>query len=221
MTTPGQAPDGVPRQGILPVASASRAVGDRGPSHADPERPRRKVFGVGWAKTGTKTLGGCLRLLGYDHQSQNLALLPQIMQGDYAKLLRVAAAKESFEDWPWLLLFRQLDQAFPGSRFVLTTRAPGRWLTSYRCMLAAAGEPSPFLAQVRQYLYGFDCSRATDDQLLARFTRHNLEVITYFRNRGDDLLVVDWERGDGWSQLCAFLQLPIPAAPFPHLNRRP
>ena len=37
-----------------------------------------KVFGVGWAKTGTTTLGECFKILGFDHQSQNLELVKDI-----------------------------------------------------------------------------------------------------------------------------------------------
>jgi len=32
-------------------------------------------------------------------------------------------------------------------------------------------------------------------------------------------LVVCWENGDGWEQLCEFLHVPIPDIPFPHLNK--
>jgi len=31
-------------------------------------------------------------------------------------------------------------------------------------------------------------------------------------------LVVCWEAGDGWKELCEFLGKPIPNVPFPHLN---
>lgn len=182
---------------------------------------RPKVFGIGWAKTGTTTLGACLRRLGYDHQGQNLTLVDGIMRGDLAKALRIAAAKESFEDWPWLLIFRELDAAFPGSRFILTTRDPGRWLASYRAMLAAEGEPTAEMARFRAFLYGMDVRSATDAELVDRFLRHRDEVLAHFEGRPHDLLVVDLERGDGWAEVCGFLGLPQPDEPFPHLNRRP
>jgi hypothetical protein len=57
---------------------------------------RRKIFGIGWAKTGTTTLGRCFEILGYNHQRQNLSLVSQIMRGDFSKTLRIATAKESF-----------------------------------------------------------------------------------------------------------------------------
>lgn len=189
----------------------------------DDSRPqgRRKVFGVGWAKTGTTTLGRCLQILGYDHQSQNLSLVDGMIRGDHAKLMRIAAAKESFEDWPWLILFREMDAAFPGSRFILTTRDPVRWLASYRAMLAAEGAPADVVARARAFLYGCDVGAASDGELRRRFSRHNEEVCASFRDRPESLLVVDWERGHAWKELCGFLELPVPAEEFPHLNRRP
>lgn len=181
---------------------------------------RPKVFGIGWAKTGTTTLGGCLRTLGYDHQSQNLTLVPQIMQGDFQKTLRIANAKESFEDWPWPLVYREMDAAFPGSRFILTTRDPRRWVASYRAMLLAELAPSPWLLAIRCQLFGVNPSTASEPELIAKFIAHNTRVVEYFQNRPDDLLVVDWEAGDSWAKVCAFLQTPTPDVPFPHLNRR-
>lgn len=181
---------------------------------------RRKVFGIGWAKTGTTTLGQCFRTLGYDHQSQNLALIERMMRGSLERAMQIAREKQSFEDWPWPLLYRELDAAFPGSRFVLTTRDVGRWLASYRAMLTAEGAPTPQMASIREFIFGFDVSTASDGELKSRFCGHNAEVRDYFRHRPSDLLVVDWERGDGWRELCAFLEVAVPDEPFPHLNRR-
>jgi hypothetical protein len=185
-----------------------------------PSTPRAKVFGIGWAKTGTTTLGRCFEILGYNHQSQNLSLVPQIVRGDFAKTLRIAAAKESFEDWPWPLVYREMDAAFPGSRFVLTTRAPERWLASYRAMLAAENPPTPEVRAIRCQLFGLNPKTASDEELVARFLAHNGEVLKYFKDRPGDLLVVDWESGDSWEKLCEFLNALLPNAPFPHLNRQ-
>ena len=85
----------------------------------------RKVFGVGWAKTGTTTLGECLRLLGSRHQSAMFGLVPDLEAGRREVIADAAEPFDSVEDWPWLLLYRELDVRYPGSRFVLTTREPG------------------------------------------------------------------------------------------------
>ncbi len=50
-----------------------------------------KIFGIGWAKTGTTTLGRCLELLGYRHVGQRLDLVPHLEKGDLAAIHEVAA----------------------------------------------------------------------------------------------------------------------------------
>lgn len=178
-----------------------------------------KVIGIGWAKTGTTTLGTCFRILGFDHQSQDLDLAKDLRSGDLSRILAVASAKHSFEDWPWVLVYRELDEAFPGSRFVLTKRRTDRWLRSYRNMLAQEGKPSRELTEIRRILYGLPFPDVSDSQLIERYDRHNAEVEHYFRGRSQDLLIVDWEQAGGWKELCEFLGKNIPREPFPHANK--
>jgi hypothetical protein len=177
-----------------------------------------KVFGIGWAKTGTTTLGACLEALGFTHVGQRLDLVPHLESGDLAAILAVAATGDAFDDWPWILLYRELDRAFPGSRFVLTRREPDRWLASYRNMLRQPGQTTDALAHVRRVLYGLPFPDVGDDALVNRYLRHNDAVVTYFRGRPERLLVVDWEQGDGWPELCRFVARPVPPLPFPHAN---
>ena len=178
-----------------------------------------KVFGIGWAKTGTTTLGRCFEILGLRHQGQDLGLIEDLARGDLSRVLAVASAADGFEDWPWPLLYRELDLAFPGSRFVLTVRDPARWILSYGNMLRNQGEAGPGLNSIRRQIYGLPFPEVTAAQLTERYEGHNRAVMDYFRERPGDLLVADWERGDGWPQLCGFLQLPIPETPLPHENR--
>ena len=178
-----------------------------------------KVFGIGWAKTGTTTLGKCFEALGFDHQSQDLSLVSGIPTGDLSRLFALAERKETFEDWPWIVLYRELDKQFPGSRFVLTKREPDKWIRSYRNMLAKQGEASNDLNQIRRILYGLPFPHVSEEQLIERYENHNSEVEDYFRTRSKDLLIVNWEQGDGWEALCSFLGREIPNTPFPHANK--
>lgn len=178
-----------------------------------------KVLGVGWAKTGTKTLGACLRTLGYRHRSTRLDLARYLWSGETDAILDVARPFDSFEDWPWLLLFREFDARFPNSKFILTTRDDASWLASYHNMLRLQGPPSAELLERRRILYGLPFPDVTDEQLLQRRHRHEAEVRRWFAGRGNDLLVVDWSKGDGWKELCGFLGHAIPGVDFPHANK--
>jgi hypothetical protein len=189
-------------------------VSDHGPVSG-----RTRVFGVGWAKTGTTTLAECLRILGYRHLQGPRLDLVELLEGDDPEaLLAVVEPYESAEDWPWPLLFRELDARFPDSRFVLTTREPASWLRSYRNMVARQ-QPDPDLDATRRVLYGLPFPDVTDEQLLDRVAQHDHAVRAWFADRPGSLLEVDWATGDGWDELCAFLGEPRPALAFPHANR--
>ena len=178
-----------------------------------------KVFGVGWPKTGTKTLRACFWALGYNHQTVNFDLVDQLMAGNLDPAFSLAKLKDSFEGWPWIYLYRQLDNAFPGSRFILTTRQPERWLRSYKNMMENPSLTTPQMNKRRQFLYGFPHPGASDEQLIERMNRHDSDVIRHFHHRPAQLLVVDWERGDEWEVLCDFLNKPTPGIAFPHANK--
>lgn len=172
-----------------------------------------KIFGVGWAKTGTTTLGDCFGILGYSHKGHDLNLV-----GNLAQALVVARLYDTFQDWPWILYYKELDEHFPESKFVLTTRDCDSWLRSYRNTISKQ-TPSEMLNEARKKIYGFVTTEAADEQLIERYERHNAEVKRHFADRPRDLLVVNWENGDGWEELCGFLGKPVPNKPFPHANR--
>jgi hypothetical protein len=63
--------------------------------------PRKKVFGIGWAKKGTTTLGRCFEILGYNHQSQNLSLFTQVVRADFRKPYALPLPKKALRIGLW------------------------------------------------------------------------------------------------------------------------
>lgn len=57
-----------------------------------------KVFGVGWAKTGTTTLGRCFEILGFRHMGPRLALVDHLADGNLAPIPELAQEFDTFED---------------------------------------------------------------------------------------------------------------------------
>ena len=173
---------------------------------------RAKVFGVGWAKTGTTTLAECLHALGFDHMhGPQFDLLDRLIDGDVEAVIEAATAHESFDDWPWPLLYRELDEAFPDARFVLTTRDHATWCSSYKRMLEREGPPDAALRRRRDHLFGVERSdRVAVNVLADRVAAHDEAVRAWFDSTPGRLLVVDWEAGDGWDELCGFLGIEAP-----------
>jgi hypothetical protein len=174
----------------------------------------RKVFGIGAARTGTSSLGRAFVMLGFRHKSWDPSLWTSFERGDLAPILAEAARYETFEDGPWngADLYRTLDRQFPGSKFILTVRNVESWSRSHERHFSTAGDrqiPEEYLIE------DYPSKR---DEIVAAFERRNAEIIDYFRSRPADLLVFDVVRGDGWRELCTFLQLVEPRVPFPHMN---
>ncbi len=185
----------------------------RGPDTRARQRPslRNKVFAIGFHETGTMSLARALRLLGYRVAGPVGTRNPAIAQQAVAIALALATDHDAFNNNPWPLLHKTLDLTFPGSRFILTVRDEQRWLRSVVKCFGAEDTP------MRRWIYGAGTPRGNEATYLARYRQHNAEVLEYFAER-DDCLVLDLERGHAWPELCAFLDLPVPDKPFPRLN---
>jgi hypothetical protein len=176
---------------------------------------RPKVFCIGFHKTGTTTLEVALRKLGYRVTGSFGTKDPGIAGKARDEAFRIAEAFDAFEDNPWPILYRELDERFPGSRFILTRRPSEAWIRSQVKDFATAETP------MRRWIYGeaAGCPVGNEAVYVARYERHNREVLDYFRDRPGDLLVIDFPADAGWEKLCAFLGREVPNEPFPHANK--
>jgi len=173
-----------------------------------------KVFGIGLNKTGTKTLGACLSTLGFQNKSYDFDLLRDWSSGDVKRIFQASDQYDSFEDWPWPLLYKEFDKRYPEAKFILTLRKdPRTWFESL-CRHATRTGPT----EARKIVYGYEMPHQFVEEHIAIYNRHQEEVINYFQGRNDKLLTICFEKGDGWPELSGFLGLPVPEVPFPHMN---
>ena len=172
----------------------------------------RKVFGIGFHKTGTKSLKRALTVLGYRVTGPNGVLRPDIGQSVTDLVDTLVPQFDAFQDNPWPLVYEHLDRTYPGSRFILTVREPQSWIRSQVRFFGAKESP------MRKWIYGVASPQGNEEIYLRRYEQHNRDVLKYFEGR-DDLLVMDFARGDGWNSMCEFLGHGIPGVPFPHVNK--
>lgn len=180
----------------------------------------RKVFCIGWQKTGTTSLTAALRrlgllswhfapwLIGCRHfHSDPVPAVP-----DFDSLADYAAVS----DLPAAAFYRELDRAFPGSLFIFTDRPLDSWLASAQAHLQTSLAVDGQTHSVDRWAYGQD--RPDAAVLCGRYLRHRGEVFDYFAGRRD-FMALDLGQGNPWHPLCRFLGLPEPSIPFPHCNR--
>jgi hypothetical protein len=173
----------------------------------------KKVFGIGFQKTGTTSLAKALAILGYRVTGPNGVHDPRITENVHKMALRLAEKFDAFQDNPWPVLFRELDAGWPGSKFILTVRPTAAWIRSV--VRHFGNETTP----MREWIYGVGRPAGNEDVYVARYERHNAEVQEYFRSRPDDLLILQVTEGEGWERLCPFLHKNVPAVAFPHANK--
>lgn len=206
-----------------------------------------EVIGAGLPRTGTLSLKCALERLGFgpcfhmkelhDHPELVDRWLPDV-PATREGWERVFAGYRSCADWPASFFWRQLAEAFPEAKVILTVRDPRSWYDSFRAMIrlrvatmavAAAGPEElvfrtqfarlqPLLRRIACDTFGvggFPYQMPSMRQAVAAFERHAQAVVDGLPP--DRLLVFDVR--EGWEPLCAFLGVSVPAdEPFPRLN---
>lgn len=168
----------------------------------------RKVFVVGWHRTGTTSLHVALQQLGYRVWDFDADMLRALKEDRTKRVIRAARRADAFRDFPWNLLWREFDDRYPDARFILTLRDTNSWFASYRRLHQQATE------QTVRWLYGPGSPEREPQRYIDRYERHNRDVLDHFAGRSDFLTFNAFE-GDGWAKLCRFLGHQPPSVPYP------
>ena len=163
-----------------------------------------KVFGIGLTRTGTTSLTEALNFLGYSAIHCPMSY-EEIDSFDASTDTAVAAR------------FEFLDLLYPESKFILTTRDIDSWIESAASLHRSSTDPV-WQLETRFILWKsfiFD-----KDKFIEGYHRHYLKVLEYFKNRQDDLLILDLKEDDKFNKLCKFLKKKTPDLHYPHLNKR-
>jgi hypothetical protein len=194
------------------------------------------VLGAGFGRTGTLSLqraletlcfGPCYHMVEVARQPEHAQVWSRAACGEAVDWHTFLGGYTAAVDWPAAAFWRELANAFPAARIVLTVRDSAAWYASFRATIVerAAGLSPPPDSSLRAIydlthdliLNGVFGGRAGDERhACAVYDAHNRGVVDAVPP--ERLLVYDL--ADGWAPLCRFLERPIPSEPFPHLNTR-
>jgi hypothetical protein len=178
---------------------------------------KSKVFCIGFQKTGTSSMRDALTQLGYKvagHYGTDLPI-DELRERYVAIGLEIARDYDAVQDMPWPLIYRELDAAYPGSKFIYTERDADTWIVS---MTKHFGTRE---SSVRQLAYGdaYPYPAGNEAHYKQIYLDHRAQVMEYFKDRSEDFLAIDLEKGEGWPELGRFLDLAdVPSGPFVHSN---
>jgi Sulfotransferase domain len=190
-----------------------------------------EVIGVGYGRTGTLSLKAALERLGFGpcyhavefmRHPEHQARWEPAFRGN-PRWAEVFAGYRSTVDFPGTAFWRELVDAYPEAKVILTVRDTEQWYASMReTFLAAAGpEGQAPIPSAGGGVFGegedwFQMMADLQDEqtAIADFERHIDEVRGHVP--GHRLLV--YEVGQGWKPLCDFLGVHVPDESFPRLN---
>ena len=178
------------------------------------EKSSAKVFGIGFHKTGTSSLGKALEILGYKVSGAVGTHNPKIKEEVHQRAYSLLDKYDAFQDNPWPILYQELDQKCPGSKFILVIRPVDSWINSVVNHFQTRNTP------MRELIYGVGHPKENEKIYIQRYEKHNDEVIEYFKGRPNDLLVIHLNEGKLWEKICPFLDKKIPEVEFPHVNKK-
>jgi hypothetical protein len=181
-----------------------------------------KIFCIGLNKTGTTSLDHAFQILGlksvhYVGKEGNIKKIIARNQEQGNPLLKGIEKYDAYSDWSYhtnLELFKEFDRLYPNSKFILTIRDLEGWLRSREKHVTRDPLHKKKLKKDPDNpWYKVDKEAWTKD-----YHEHHKNVLEYFKDRKQDLLVFDVTKGDGWDTLCPFLDMSVPEEPFPRAN---
>ncbi|TGP49131.1 sulfotransferase family protein [bacterium M00.F.Ca.ET.230.01.1.1] len=184
------------------------------------------VIGTGFGRTGTDSMREALTMLGFGpchHMSEVMAHAGQrrlwraLARGAAPDWDQLFAGYKSCVDWPSAFYWRELIEAYPQARVILTWRSPESWWESFEktilpAIVASTDQESLGIALVSKQVFG---GRPQDRAHAIAVYRDNVEAV--LNTVPAERLLVH-KLGDGWAPLCAHLGVPVPDEPYPARN---
>jgi 3'-phosphoadenosine 5'-phosphosulfate (PAPS) 3'-phosphatase len=177
-----------------------------------------KIFGIGLSKTGTSSLAHALEILGF--RVKDYPGIERYSAGDLDAAISddVLSEFDAFTDTPIPSFYRELDEKFPGSKFILTVRDSDGWLKSCKKQFTQKLADKQNEAHNGLFMDLYNSTIFDETKFREGYDRFVEGVEQYFQDRPEDLLVMDVVGGDSWDKLCTFLECDIPVIPFPKAN---
>ena len=200
-----------------------------------------QVIGAGLGRTGTTSLKVALEKLGFSkcyhmfeviHNPEEAAFWQNALErkttGEVNDWSVPFEGYKATLDWPGCTFYRELMDAYPDAKVILTTRDPESWYASAHATIYQSNQMEeetlpppmqPFIRMVKALLWEHTFDGRFEDKAYAIdvFNAHIEEVK---RTVPSEKLLV-YSVKEGWEPLGEFLNVEVPKdEPFPHLNDR-
>ena len=202
-----------------------------------------KYFCIGRNKTGTTSLERAFKDLGFlvaDQLRAEKLYDRHYFKAEFEPIVKYCENAQVFQDVPFSCpdTYKYLDRAYPESKFILTVRDDAeQWYQSivrfHGKMFGLNGRVPPTLGDLKKATYvrqGFmyntvklhgtpDNDPYNKELMIAHYERHNREVIEYFKDRPEHLLIINIADTDAYQKFVEFLGVQSSKLNFPWENK--
>ena len=204
-------------------------------------RNRRKVFIIGFNKTGTTSTEAALKELGYISGDQWMftLLFDQYLKGQISmdKIIDHCETAEFFQDVPFSFpnVWKSVYEKYPDALYILTVRNDeNQWFNSlHKFQKKVFGDGKQVSEKDLRDAYGGsgmayrfmmhvypDSNLYDPDKYMAIYQKHNQDVKTFFENK-TNFLELNVAKENAYEILCSFLGEIPKHSSFPWLNKTP
>ena len=197
-----------------------------------------KIIVAGFSRTGIYSLQAALAKFGYrnynffemmnNFKNGHLDMWNDFMEGkakmDWQKLF---AGYDAVSDLPMCIYWKEMMEAFPEAKVILTTREPEGWWNSWITAVESQEGTLDRLVFLPRFKvadsiaenwdrnwFRIEPSKYEKESAIARFNEHNEEV----RSTVPAERLLEFNVREGWEPLTNFLGISVPNEPFPHEN---
>ena len=203
-----------------------------------------QVIVAGMSRTGTKSIKQALEIL-YGNNARAYHMTEVLNQPKHLEIWsdlafgRRQVSQQVWEqlldgyiattDMPCAFYFKELAEAFPNAKVVLTVRDESEWFESFCRLLVVVHRFQylrflpplnrfwPYGTKLNQMVFGdraFERSEPVREVFIEAYRQHNERVR---QSIAPDRLL-EFNVQQGWKPLCEFLELDVPQSDFPHSN---
>jgi hypothetical protein len=186
------------------------------------------VIGAGFGRTGTMSLKLALDQLGFGPCYHMIEVFKNPKAPGYWEAAadgkpvdweEVFAGYGSTVDWPGATFYKQLADAYPDAKVILTVRDAEAWFASTQATIFSLhirdDTEDPWQRMVLKVIGDlFDREMTDKAKLIAVYKQHNEDVR---RTIAPERLLV-YDVAQGWEPLCRFLGVEVPSEPMPKVN---
>lgn len=191
-----------------------------------------EVIGAGFGRTGTLTLKIALEILGFQrcyHMIEVIHSPPKVadtwldaISGKIPDWDNVFQGFRAAVDWPVIHFLPELIEKYPETKVILTERDPHSWYESTRKTLFEAMQKVENRWMPKYQKLGYELIINKTFMGITDNKTHAINIynshITWVKQNVPKERLISFDVARGWGDLCNFLSLPVPQAPFPHKN---